>query len=59
MWLTAIRLYTLEAQIFITNLVTGGIKLGKEVFLEEGMMAESTRFTNLKQTSFDVFPGLG
>lgn len=59
MWLVAIMLCTLEAQIFLTILVTGDIKLGKEVPLEEGMMTDSRRFTYLKQTSFDGFPGFG
>lgn len=56
----AIMPYTLESQIFIiTVLVPGDIKLGKEVFLEEGMVTDFRRLTYLKQTSFDVFPGFG
>lgn len=42
----------------MTILVTGGIKLGKEVFVEEGVVGESRNFTYLGQT-FDVFPGFG
>lgn len=53
----AIMLCNFEAQNFLTILVPGDIKLGKEVPLEEGMVTDSRRFTYFKQTSFDVFPG--
>lgn len=35
------------------------IKLGKDVFLEEGMVSASGNLTYLGQKSFDVFPGCG
>lgn len=47
----------MEAQILITILVPGGVKLGKEVFVEEGITAESRSFTYLGETSLDVFSG--
>lgn len=53
------RLCALEAQVLITILVPGGVKLGKEVFVEEGIMADSRSFTYLGETSLDVFSGFG
>lgn len=49
----------MEAQILITILVPRRVKLGKEVFVEEGIMADSRSFTYLGETSLDVFSGFG
>lgn len=47
----ASRLCTLDAQLSTVTVVTGGIKPGKDVFIQDEMVADSRNFTYLGQTS--------